>query len=108
MSKQIKQMEMDALRRTFQDVRDLVVLSVKGLTCHGEHTLRSALRKKKIRLQMVKNSLTRRVFGELGIAVDAAPDYWTESTVLAWGAGSAAELARGVRDEREHPKQAPL
>ena len=30
MSKVIKQMEMDALKKTFGDVRDLVVLSVKG------------------------------------------------------------------------------
>ena len=30
MSKQVKQMEMEALRQTFRDVRELVLLSVSG------------------------------------------------------------------------------
>jgi large subunit ribosomal protein L10 len=91
MSKQIKQMEMDALKTTFQGVRDLVLLSVSGLSCQTDNQLRLSLRKKNIRLQMVKNSLARRVFGELGIKseqLQAGP------TVVAWGAGSLAELSR--------------
>ncbi len=47
MSKVIKQMEMDALKQTFEDVRDLVVLSVKGLTASADNQLRLTLRKKK-------------------------------------------------------------
>ena len=69
MSKEIKQMQMASLQDTFKEVRDLVVLSVRGLDCHADHTLRSALRKKNIRLQVVKNTLTRKVFGEMGMAV---------------------------------------
>ena len=55
-------------RTVYRDVRDLVVLSVKGLNCQADHALRASLRKKNIRLRVIKNSLTRRVFGELGIA----------------------------------------
>src|SRR5438874_4652301 len=91
MSKQIKQMEMDSLKATFQDVRDLVVLTVQGLNSQLENQLRLALRKKSIRLQQVKNSLTRRVFDELGMRVSS---YWEGPTTLAWGAGSLAELSR--------------
>ncbi len=91
MSKQIKQMEMDALKNTFQSVRDLVVLSVHKLDCQADHQLRSSLRKKNIRLHMVKNSLTRRVFDELGMKVSK---YWEGSTVLAWGGSSLAQLSR--------------
>jgi large subunit ribosomal protein L10 len=91
MSKQIKQLEMDALKKTFQDVRDLVVLSVSGVNSQTDNQLRLGLRKKNIRLQVVKNSLTRRVFDELGIK---ATHYWTGPTLLAWGAGSLAELSR--------------
>ena len=91
MSKQIKQLEMAALKQTFNNVQDMVVLSSDKLDCQGDHQFRSALRKKNIRLQMVKNSLARRVFGEMGIKVD---DYWARSTILAWGAGSLGELSR--------------
>ena len=64
MSKLVKQMQMDALKATFGNVRDLVVLSVKGLSAIGETQFRAAMRKKHIRLQVVKNSFTRRVFGD--------------------------------------------
>jgi large subunit ribosomal protein L10 len=91
MSKQIKQMEMDALGKTFRGVRDLVALSVVGLDSRADNQLRLALRKKNIRLQVVKNSLTRRVFGELGLN---ATKIWEGPTTLAWGATSLAELSR--------------
>jgi len=91
MSKQIKQMEMDALRTTFKEVRDLVVLSANKLNCQLDHQMRSTLRKKSIRLQVVKNSLARRVFDEIGMKVGS---YWEGPTWLAWGAGSLAELSK--------------
>jgi large subunit ribosomal protein L10 len=91
MSKQIKQMEMDALGRTFAEVRDLVLLSVTGMPAQAENQLRLALRKKNIRLQVVKNSLARRVFDRLGLKADSV---WEGPTTLAWGGGSLAELSR--------------
>jgi large subunit ribosomal protein L10 len=91
MSKQIKQMEMDALGKTFREVRDLVAISVVGLDSKADNQLRLALRKKNIHLQVIKNSLTRRVFGELGIN---AAKIWEGPTTLAWGATSVAELSR--------------
>jgi len=108
MSKEIKQMEMATLTNTFKDVRDLVVLHVKGLNSLGEYTLRASLRKKKIRLQMVKNTLTRRVFAELGMNIDAKSPYWQDTTVLAWGASSIAELSRAVESELKNPKMTAL
>ena len=36
MSKVIKQMQMDALKATFKDVKDLVVLSIKGVNSQAE------------------------------------------------------------------------
>jgi large subunit ribosomal protein L10 len=100
MSKVIKQMEMDALKETFKDVRDLVVLSMTGVDCQSDNKLRLALRKKNIRLQVVKNSMTRRVFDELGMKVGPdAPWTWAGPTVIGWGAGSIAELSRAVDAE---------
>jgi large subunit ribosomal protein L10 len=84
-------MEMDALKKTFQDVRDMVLMSASGVSCQADNQLRQLLRKKKIRLQVVKNSLTRRVFDELGMKVSQC---WEGPTLVAWGAGSLAELSR--------------
>jgi large subunit ribosomal protein L10 len=106
MSKVIKQMEMTALQDAFRDVRDLVVLSIKGLSCQADNQLRSALRKKNIRLKVVKNSLTRKVFHELGMDFGADSPFWQGPTALAWGAGSIAELSRSVDAELKAPRTA--
>ncbi|HXG10655.1 MAG TPA: 50S ribosomal protein L10 [Gemmataceae bacterium] len=99
MSKQIKQMEMDALKNTFKDVRDLVLLSISGLNGPTDNQLRLNLRKKNIRLQVVKNSLTRRVLNELGFNVDQPASYWEGPTALAWGGASLAELSRELENQ---------
>ena len=91
MSKVIKQMEMDALKQTFQDVRDMVILSASKVSCQEDTQLRTALRKKNIRLKVVKNSLARRVFDEIGMAVQKC---WEGPTMLAWGSNSLAELSK--------------
>jgi large subunit ribosomal protein L10 len=91
MSKQIKQMEMDALKQTFGDVRDMVVFSASQLDCQSDHAIRSVLRKKNIRLKIVKNSLARRVFDDLGIKTDG---FWEGPTALAWGSSSLADLSK--------------
>jgi large subunit ribosomal protein L10 len=106
MSKVIKQMEMAALRQSFEGIRDLVVLSIQGLDSQAEYTLRKAMRAKKVRLQVIKNSLTRRVFNEMGINVGDDSPYWIGPTTLAWGAGSIAELSRSLDGELRNPKMA--
>jgi ribosomal protein L10 len=95
MSKVIKQMEMDALKHTFGEVRDLVLLTESGVSSQVDNQLRLALRKKNIRIQMIKRSLGRRVFDELGFKFSKP---WEGTTVLAWGANSIAELCREIED----------
>jgi len=91
MSKRIKQMEMDDLRETFQDVRDLVFLTSSKLGSQANTALRHGLRKKHIRLKVVKNSLARRVFDDLGMRVTR---FWEGQTVVAWGSSSLADLSK--------------
>jgi large subunit ribosomal protein L10 len=93
MSKKIKQMEMDTLGQTFQGVRDLIVLSSSGVHAQDDNQMRLTLRKKNIRLQVVKNSLMRRVFEGLGVKTGTSA-YWTGPTLLAWGGTSLSELSR--------------
>jgi len=102
MSKKIKQLEMDALKKTFEGVKDLVVLSATGVDCTTDNQLRLALRKKKIRVQMVKNSLAKRVFGELGIKIDGI---WEGPTLLAWGTDSVAELSKSLDEIAQKNKK---
>ena len=93
MSKLIKQMEMDAIRASFNNVRDMVMMTASGVNCQEDHHFRASLRKKNIRLQVVKNSLARRVLQELGVRITAD---WSSPTLVAWGAGSAGELSREI------------
>jgi large subunit ribosomal protein L10 len=91
MSKKIKQMEMDTLKSTFQGVRDLVMMSVVGLGGTPSNQVRLTLRKKNIRLQVVKNSLAKRIFDEMGITLAGI---WEGNTTLAWGGTSVADLCK--------------
>ena len=93
MSKVIKQMEIQSLQTVFKDVRDMVLLSVTGLNSIADNQVRLALRKKGIRLQVVKNSLTRRVFAEMGMKIDKG---WEGPTTVAWGGSSVAELSKEI------------
>lgn len=93
MSKVIKQMQMNSLKESFNGVRDLVLLNVVGLGVIPENKIRLDLRKKGIRLQMVKNSLARRVFADMGITLK---DEWVGATTVAWGGPSVAELSKEI------------
>ena len=94
MSKQVKQMQMDALAAEFKGVRDMVVLSVSGLTSQADNRIRLDLRKKGIRLRTVKNSLLRRVFGEGQINLPES--VWAGPTTLAWGGDSVKGLSQEI------------
>ncbi|MGE3806493.1 MAG: 50S ribosomal protein L10 [Gemmataceae bacterium] len=91
MAKRIKQMEIDALKSAFTDVRDMVLLSYTGMDSVADNQMRTELRKKNVRLKLVKNSLARRVLGDLGVDAGAV---WDGPTYVAWGSNSLAELSR--------------
>lgn len=107
MSKAVKSLELETLRQTFTDVRDLVVLSVKGLSAQGEYGLRATLRKKNIRVRTIKNTLTRVIFEQFGMPAATEVPFWSGPTSLAWGAGSIAELSREIETELKDAKKAP-
>jgi large subunit ribosomal protein L10 len=106
MSKVIKQMQMDALKQTFSGVKNFVFLSQSSLGAIAENQLRLSLRKKKVRLQLVKNSLARKVFDQMGLQLK---DVWTGNTVIAWGGGeSIKDLSREIEAAfKEQTKKDP-
>jgi len=95
MSKLVKQMQMEALKKTFGQTRDLVLLAMSGVKARDETQIRLQLRKKNVRLHRVKNSLAARVFNELGIR--GLDEHLRGPTTVAWGSTSIADLTEAKR-----------
>jgi len=104
MSKKIKEFELNALRKTFQGVKNYVILEPIKVDSATDYEFRKHLRGKKARAQMVKNTLARKVFLENGITVDG----WAGPTLLVWGTNSIKELSTTVegvlKDLKKDPK----
>jgi large subunit ribosomal protein L10 len=103
MSKKIKEMELNALRTTFQGVKDLVILQPLKLDSAADFEMRKKLRDKKIRVKLVKNSLVKKVFDENGVKVDVG----SGPTLLCWGADSIKELGTAVDTVLKELKKDP-
>jgi large subunit ribosomal protein L10 len=94
MSKQVKQMQMDVLAQTFRGVKNMVFLSAQGIDAPTDNKVRLGLRKKNISLLMVKNSLLRRVFNDIGLS--PGDEVWAGPTLVAWGAESIKDLSKEI------------
>lgn len=104
MSKKIKELELNALRKTFGGVKNYVVLEPVKVDAATDFEFRRRLREKKAKAQLVKNSFAKKVFDENGIALGG----WAGPTLLVWGADSIKELSNTVdgliRDLKKDPK----
>ena len=102
MSKAIKDMLVDDLKTRLAGVGEVIVVSLGKLDAIQTSNLRQALRKKKIHLQMVKNSLARRAT----LDTPLAPAFERNEGMLAiaWGGEDVVDLAKeldrltGVKD----------
>ena len=94
MSKIVKNMEFTAMEKTFSTVRDLVLITPSKVDSALDYNFRKQLRDKKVKVQMVKNSLVKRVFDAGGIKLDGKT--WTGTTLIAWGADSIKDLSKAV------------
>jgi large subunit ribosomal protein L10 len=92
MSKKIKELELNDLRKTFKGVRDYVLLQPIKLDSAADYELRKGLRAKKVRMKMVKNTFVKKVFDENGVKVDPG----SGPTLLCWGADSPKALGTAV------------
>ena len=102
MSKAIKDMLVDDLKGRLQDVGDLIVVSLGKLDAQKTTQLRQTLRKKRISLQLVKNSLARRAM--VGTALAPAFEQSAGMLAIAWGGEDVVDLAKeldrlqGIKD----------
>jgi len=102
MSKLVKNMLVDDLKTRLAGVGDVIVVSLGKLDAIQTSNLRQTLRKKKIHLQMVKNSLARRATLDTPLA--PAFEKHEGMLAIAWGGEDVVDLAKeldrlsGVKD----------
>lgn len=92
MSKYVKELMMNQFRSDLGSTKSVLIIDLKGLDAVSETKLRGDLRKKKIHARLLKNSLAKRVFADLGInGLDKLID---GPSVAVWGGDGPAELAK--------------
>ncbi|MEI6255279.1 MAG: 50S ribosomal protein L10 [Planctomycetota bacterium] len=92
MSKIVKDMLVDDLKKRLGKTADVVIVSLGRLDARKTSQLRNTLRKKKIHLQLVKNSLARRAT----LDTPLAPAFSGSEGMLAvaWGGEDVVDLAK--------------
>jgi large subunit ribosomal protein L10 len=102
MSKAMKDMLVDDLKGRLVGVGDVIVVSLGKLDAQKTTLLRQTLRKKRIHLQLVKNSLARRAMS--GTPLAPALERAEGMLAIAWGGEDVVDLAKeldrlqGVKD----------
>lgn len=94
MSKYVKELQIDYYRRTWDGVTGVVVIDTIGMPAFTNNQLRLELAKKAISLEVVKNSLAKRVLGEFGLG--SVGSLLEGPTTVAWGGESIVELAKEI------------
>jgi large subunit ribosomal protein L10 len=92
MSKLVKQLMMDDLNSRLQDVGDIFVVSLGRLDAQKTTELRLTLRKKNISLQLIKNTLAKRVLVETPL--EPALENLSGMLALCWGGEDVVDLAK--------------
>jgi ribosomal protein L10 len=92
MSKLVKNLLVDDLKKRLDKVEDVVVVSLGRLDAQKTTELRKTLRQKKIHLQLVKNSLARRATLDTPLA--PAFEKTEGMLAIAWGGEDAVDLAK--------------
>jgi large subunit ribosomal protein L10 len=96
MSKYVKEMMMDQFRADLDGTKSVLILDLKGLDAITEHALRRDLRKKKIKVRTLRNTLARLVFTEMGMG--GLSRFLEGPSVAVWGGEGVAELAKEISD----------
>jgi large subunit ribosomal protein L10 len=94
MSKYVKELMMDQLKSDLDGNRSLLIVDLKDLDAVAEHNFRRDLRKKSIRLRVLKNSLARRVFSDMGM--EGLSKYLEGQSAVVWGGEGPSELAKEI------------
>ena len=96
MSKFVKNLEIQNYRTRFGGSDDLLFVNVVGMTAVDTNKLRLLLRKKGIDLQVVQNTLARKILEEKGLG--AAGEVLAGPSAVVWGGEDVVALAREIAD----------
>lgn len=94
MSKLVKDLVTDHLKRELDGVQELILVNVVGLSAIRTSALRKTLREKNIKLLVIKNSLARRATE--GTQLAAAFEGSQGTLAMVWGASDIVSLAKEV------------
>lgn len=94
MSKYLKNLITDELKKRLDGVSDLLLVDIAGLEANKNVELRKRLREKKIQMVVVKNSLARRATE--GTALAPAFEGVEGSAAVVWGGEDIVSLAKDV------------
>jgi large subunit ribosomal protein L10 len=94
MSKYVKDLVTESLRKQFEGVEYALLVNVVGLNAVRTTTLRKELRDQDIHLCVIKNSLARRATE--GTALAAAFEGLAGTTAVVWGATDVVALAKTI------------
>jgi large subunit ribosomal protein L10 len=97
MSKYVKELMMDQLKTELDGDRSVLILDLKGLDAITEYQFRRDLRKKSIKMRVLRNTLARRVFEDMGMG--GLSRYLEGPSVAVWGGAGVAELAKEISDQ---------
>ena len=106
MSKYVKNLVTDDLRRRLDGVQDALLVSVAGLDANKNYLLRKQLRSQNVHLMVVKNSLALRATE--GTPLAAAFEQMEGSLALVWGGEDIVSLTKIVNKFCEDKQYAPL
>jgi large subunit ribosomal protein L10 len=97
MSKYVKELMMDQLKTELDGDKSVLILDLKGLDAISEHQFRRDLRKKSIKMRVLRNTLARRVFDDMGIG--GLSRFLEGPSVAVWGGVGPAELAKEISSQ---------
>ena len=102
MSKPVKELIARDYKERLGELDDALVISLRGIDSNTTNTIRSALRKKEIRVTVVRNALFNNAFADTKLG-GLAPVLKGSST-LAYGAESVVHVAREIVElVKKHP-----
>ncbi|MBA4104321.1 MAG: 50S ribosomal protein L10 [Pirellula sp.] len=106
MSKYLKDLITDDLKKRLDGVSDVLVVDIAGLEANKNVELRKQFRQKGIKMLMVKSSLARRATE--GTALSAAFEGSEGSATIVWGAEDIVSLAKEITKYADDKAFAPF
>lgn len=94
MPTEIKKLIVQELVDRYRHKRDLVLVDLTGTDAHALQQLREALDERSVKLEVVKNSLAKLVFREIGL--EALADYLEGPSAVAVGADDIVALSKAL------------